>query len=106
MNTIKIKALYTYTSERRFVWFLCLVFLGFVTGYILLVGATAYTVSAHGVIQYEKQQILSRVGDSESEYRRLSSNITALNAARLGFSEPAKEIFAFRKRLVHNDTNF
>jgi len=102
---IRIQKLYAYTSERRFIWFLCVVFLVALFLYILLLTLTTFNIAAHNTLSNEIQILNSQIGNLEARYIVLNRNISHEYAYALGFKKPQKEIFAFRKRLVQNNIN-
>ena len=105
MMVEKIQTLYIYTTEKRSIFILCSLLIGFLFLYIAFIGIIAATVASHDTIQGKIQALNSSVGELESEYRVLTKNITKEEALALGFKKPKKEVFAFRKRLVQNDIN-
>lgn len=100
---VKFQTLYVHTTERHLIFILCTGFVGVIFLYIFLVGATTVNVAAHEAIQNDIQTTHSSIGDLESSYIVLSNGISKEEATILGFKQPKKEIFAFRKRLVRND---
>ncbi len=102
---VKIHTLYTYAGERHLTLMLCMGLLGIIFLYILLVGLTTFNVSSHRALQNNIQTLNSNISDIESEYAGLNSTVNKAHAFSLGFIQPQKEIFAFRQRLVQNNTN-
>ncbi|MDP3726606.1 MAG: hypothetical protein Q8R36_05430 [bacterium] len=98
----KLQTLYLYTIERRLIFILCAGLISVVFLYVFFVGATTINVAAHDAIQNDIQTLGSSIGDLESSYIVLSRGISKEQALTLGFKQPQKEIFAFRKRLVRN----
>jgi len=72
---------------------------------VLLVGLTTFNVAAQNTLSKEIQVLNSQIGDLEAQYITLSGDISRKHAFALGFKEPQKEIFAFRKRLVQNSVS-
>lgn len=97
-----IQTLYTYTAERRFIWMLCGVLCAALFLYILLVGLTIFTVAAHNTLSKDVQTIDAHISGLEAQYITLNNTISREYAETLGFHEPLKETFAFRKRLVQS----
>ena len=98
----KIHTLYAYTAERHIIWIFFTACVGAILVYILLVAATTFNIAAHSTIQKDLHVLNSQIGDLEAEYIILNNSVTRQHAYLLGFQEPRKEIFAFRKRLVQH----
>ncbi len=97
-----IQTLHIYRTEQRFIFILCGILTVSVFLYIVLVGIVTSTVASHDSVVRGIEAVRSSVSELESQYIALSRGITKEEAFALGFSEPRKEIFAFRKRLVQN----
>ena len=98
----KIQTLHFQTLEQRSIFTLCAVLFGAGFLYIFLIGGITYNLAAHETTLHDIQILGSSIGDLESKYIALSGGISPETAFALGFAEPKKEIFAFRKRLVQN----
>ena len=101
----KIQTLYTYSVERSLVWALLTSLVGAMFLYVVLVGLTAFNLAAHDSTQRDIRIFKSSMSDLESSYLARSGHLNQEHALLLGFQEPQKELFAFRKRLVQNDVN-
>lgn len=90
------------TLEKKLFWGLTTLLISLSVLYGYLVKATVVDIVARQQAQTISSEISSDIGVSETEYHELQNKITYQYALTLGFREPAKKSFAFRKRFVQS----
>jgi len=89
-------------TQRKIFWIIVTHLFFAIVAYGFFVNATILNIVERRDIQQELRTLVSVTGELESRYNSLRNRISYEEAYALGFSDPGRQIYAARSKLVRN----